>query len=132
MPYKLHQTVYRAEVRAREYEVRYEEYIVVKVTPAGAWIAHPCYQYHDPEDLRKHKISMWIPEDAKFASTSKRKAKERLKARVRSHLRHEYRRMKRAEHRAKVLGILKPTETADDVLGPFRELRVRHFDSGFP
>ena len=121
--YKEGQTVYRAEVNRNTGTVVYDEYWVRKPTPKGAWICHRMYRNEDFDELREMKVVKWIPFDARYASTSKKKAKERLIARTKSWLRHEWSRMSDAETAARVLGILKPGETLRQHFGEWPTLR---------
>ncbi len=123
MMYKEGQTVYRAEVDRKTGEVVYDELWVRKPTPKGAWICHRRYRSHPFNELREMKFVKWIPFDARYASTSKKKAYQRLKARTRSWLQHEWNRMADAETAARVLGILKPNETLNDYFREWPQLQ---------
>lgn len=121
--YKEGQTVYRAAVNRKTGAVEYDEFWVAKPTPKGAWICHPTYRRMAFKELREMGVLKWILIDARFASTSKKKALKRLKARTRSWLRHEWDRMADAETAARVLGILKPGETLNDYFGEWPQLQ---------
>jgi hypothetical protein len=94
--------------------VHYERFVVVRVTPKGAWVkADPGQAWRFRSSLEGEK---WTGRDGRYCSPNKERALQRLKARARSHARHCRRRLRQANDRLEVLGlpVLPFAQSGDD------------------
>lgn len=100
--YTLGQVLYRAVVWPLSKLIRYEEYVVEKVTNSGAWVLPK----HEEGTFSTAPMERrWVSERGKWCSATKADALKRLEARTASYVRHCRRRLKDAEDRARVLGL---------------------------
>ena len=120
------QMLYRAESRDG-YCVHYREWVVVKVTPKGGWIAtkrdHDYYEslkHNFPHEDHGEADRRWVAHDGRkrFAYPTKEEALQSLRARASSYAGHCLRRYERARERAKRL------EAAPRSHGQLRPLRL--------
>ena len=96
-PYTVGQTLYRGS--AQDSEVEYDEWVVGRLTPRGAWI-QPGDQWGVDEDEER-----WVGHTSRFVCRSKPEALVCLEHRSRRYLERCTERLEEAQRRADMLGV---------------------------
>jgi hypothetical protein len=106
LTYEEGQVLFRAEVIGSS--VSYLEFVVIKLTPKGAWVISKHYHMAHKANLNMpwlKKRWKWTPLNGKKLSRTHKHALKMLKHRTFSYVNHCRRRLEDAEKRAGILGV---------------------------
>lgn len=92
-------------------ELAYQEWRVVRVTPAGGWAVHRLTHYQHGTDGGSGK-EKWTPAQGRYLTPSREAALRSLKIRTSRYIDHSQRRLADAVYRAGLLGVDVPLDVA--------------------